>query len=326
MDEEFVKAHLAFGEGKEPNKTLGGLRGVPRGVHARARRELSGARAEDIVTAARWFGEKGRTAMSMWTHGAEPAHEGRLGEQPRPQPPPRHRQDWRPGLDAACRSPASRTPAAACATAARSRTCCPTAGSSRTRSTAPRWRSSGTCRPGTIRPENGLPTMDLFQALEEGKLKALYVMTTNPGQSLPNVDRYRKALEERGAFLVVAEAFHPTRTSRARRRGPARGALGGEGGRLRLHRAALPAARAGGEAGGRGAPRLRDPLRPRAAARAREAPALEEAGGGVGGDPDALQGDGVRLQRHEPRGAEGVARAPLAAARRRATPARSGAT
>jgi nitrate reductase (cytochrome) len=38
-------------------------------------------------------------------------------------------------------------------------------------------------------------------------------MTTNPGQSLPNVDRYRKALEARKAFLVVAEAFHPTRTS-----------------------------------------------------------------------------------------------------------------
>jgi nitrate reductase NapA len=38
-------------------------------------------------------------------------------------------------------------------------------------------------------------------------------MTTNPGQSLPNVERYRKALEARRAFLVVSEAFHPTRTS-----------------------------------------------------------------------------------------------------------------
>jgi nitrate reductase NapA len=38
-------------------------------------------------------------------------------------------------------------------------------------------------------------------------------MCTNPGQSLPNVDRYRAAMERRGAFLVVSEAFHPTRTS-----------------------------------------------------------------------------------------------------------------
>ena len=66
---------------------------------------------------------------------------------------------------------------------------------------------------GTIKPENGLPTMDLFQALEAGKLEVLYVMCTNPGQSLPNVDRYRKAMEARKAFLVVTEAFHPTRTS-----------------------------------------------------------------------------------------------------------------
>jgi nitrate reductase NapA len=66
---------------------------------------------------------------------------------------------------------------------------------------------------GTIRPEPGKPTMDLFQSLEQGELKVLYVMTTNPGQSLPNVDRYRRALEARKAFLVVAEAFHPTRTS-----------------------------------------------------------------------------------------------------------------
>jgi nitrate reductase NapA len=55
--------------------------------------------------------------------------------------------------------------------------------------------------------------MDMFRALEERKLKALYVMCTNPGQSLPNVDRYRKALQDSGAFLVVSEAFHPTRTS-----------------------------------------------------------------------------------------------------------------
>ena len=57
-------------------------------------------------------------------------------------------------------------------------------------------------------------------------------MTTNPGQSLPNVDRWRKALEERGAFLVVAEAFHPTRTSELADVVTAGGPLGGEGGRL----------------------------------------------------------------------------------------------
>jgi nitrate reductase NapA len=66
---------------------------------------------------------------------------------------------------------------------------------------------------GTLNPKPGLATIDLFRALEEGKLKCMFVMCTNPGQSLPNVDRYRKALRREGAFVVVSEAFHPTRTS-----------------------------------------------------------------------------------------------------------------
>jgi nitrate reductase NapA len=68
-------------------------------------------------------------------------------------------------------------------------------------------------QPGTIAPKPGYSTIDMFRALEEGKLKALYVMCTNPGQSLPNVDRYRKALRREGGFVVVTEAYHPTRTS-----------------------------------------------------------------------------------------------------------------
>ena len=147
VDEEFVKAHVAFGEGKEPNKTLGGLRGVPRRVHARARRRglrRPGGGHRHRRPLVRREGPDGDLDVD---DGPEPAHEGRLGEQPRPQPPPRHRQDRPPRARRRSRSPASPTPAAACATAARSRTCFPTGASSRTRSTAPRWRSSGTCRP-----------------------------------------------------------------------------------------------------------------------------------------------------------------------------------
>lgn len=66
---------------------------------------------------------------------------------------------------------------------------------------------------GTLGPKPGMHAVRLFQGLEEGKLKCLYVMCTNPGQSLPNVNRYRKAMRREGAFLVVSEAFHPTRTS-----------------------------------------------------------------------------------------------------------------
>ena len=36
---------------------------------------------------------------------------------------------------------------------------------------------------------------ELFQAVEKGDVKGLLVMCTNPGQSLPSAERYRKAME-----------------------------------------------------------------------------------------------------------------------------------
>jgi nitrate reductase (cytochrome) len=64
---------------------------------------------------------------------------------------------------------------------------------------------------GTLQPKPGLPTVDMFRGVEAGTIKVLYVMCTNPGQSLPNVNRYRAAMQN--TFLVVSEAYHPTRTS-----------------------------------------------------------------------------------------------------------------
>ena len=316
VDEEFVKAHVAFGEGKEPGKSWADYEAFLAEYTPARAAEISGARADDIVTAARWFGEKGRTAMSMWTMGLNQRTRGVWANNLVHN---LHLVTGKIGVPGS--TPLSLT--------GQPNACGGVRDGGALSHLLPYGRLVANEKhraemeklwdvpAGTIRPENGLPTMDLFKALEDGKLRALYVMTTNPGQSLPNVDRWRKALEERGVPRR-RRGVPPYADLGARGRGPAGGPLGGEGGRLRLHRAALPAARAGGEAGGRGASRLRDPLRARAAARARKAPALAEAGGGVGGDPDALQGDGVRLQRHEPGGAEGGARTPLAPALPRA--------
>jgi nitrate reductase NapA len=65
---------------------------------------------------------------------------------------------------------------------------------------------------GRIQAQPGLHAIALFQALEEGKVKCLLNMCTNPGQSLPNLDRYGKALDT--AFVVVADAFEDSATSR----------------------------------------------------------------------------------------------------------------
>ncbi len=52
--------------------------------------------------------------------------------------------------------------------------------------------------------------VNMFMRLAEGKIKAIWINTTNPGQSLPNITPYRKAMEE--AFTVVSDIY-PTRTT-----------------------------------------------------------------------------------------------------------------
>jgi nitrate reductase NapA len=57
----------------------------------------------------------------------------------------------------------------------------------------------------------GYHTVEMFRAAAKGDLKLLWVMCTNPGQSIPNLNVYRAGMEK--TFLVVSEAYHPTRTS-----------------------------------------------------------------------------------------------------------------
>jgi len=54
------------------------------------------------------------------------------------------------------------------------------------------------------------PAVKMFMNLAEKKIKAMWVNTTNPGQSLPNVGKYRKAMTE--AFTVVSDVY-PTKTT-----------------------------------------------------------------------------------------------------------------
>lgn len=66
--------------------------------------------------------------------------------------------------------------------------------------------------PDAIKPEPGKHTIAMFEAAAKGDVKGLYVMCTNPAQSLPNLNKYLKGMDD--VFLVVAESFHPTETSK----------------------------------------------------------------------------------------------------------------
>jgi ferredoxin-nitrate reductase len=60
--------------------------------------------------------------------------------------------------------------------------------------------------------EPGLPAVALFDALEAGSVKAVWIMATNPLVSLPDGQRARAALE-RAELVVVQDPHHPTETS-----------------------------------------------------------------------------------------------------------------
>ncbi len=65
--------------------------------------------------------------------------------------------------------------------------------------------------PGIAR-QPGLKAVDLFRAVEQGKIKALWIMATNPVVSLPDADRVRRALA-RCEFVVVSDCVRVTDTT-----------------------------------------------------------------------------------------------------------------
>ncbi|MBI5281825.1 MAG: nitrate reductase [Candidatus Solibacter usitatus] len=211
-DEAFLKAHVTFGQGAEAGKTWEEYRKfIDAYTPERAARE-SGCRAEDIVQAALWFAARGRAAMTLWTMGVNQRVQGvwlnnllmnlnlltgKIGL-PGSTPfsltgQPNACGGVRDGGALAHLLPYGRLVANEAHRAEMEKL----------------W---GVPK-GKLAAKPGYSAVELFQALDEGKVKCLYVMTTNPGQSLPNGNRYRKAMAREDTFLVVAEAFHPTRTS-----------------------------------------------------------------------------------------------------------------
>ena len=69
------------------------------------------------------------------------------------------------------------------------------------------WRSP------VIADKAGLKAVDMFDAIGEGRIKAVWIMSTNPLVSLPDADRARRALEA-CEFVVVSDCMRLTDTTR----------------------------------------------------------------------------------------------------------------
>ncbi len=66
--------------------------------------------------------------------------------------------------------------------------------------------------PEKIPARPGWDAVETFRALDRGDVRALWIQTTNPMQTLPNVERYRKACLRDDTFVVVSEVY-PTATT-----------------------------------------------------------------------------------------------------------------
>jgi len=64
---------------------------------------------------------------------------------------------------------------------------------------------------GTINPKPGYHAVDMFRALERGDVKAIWIQTTNPWVTLPNLHRYDRKPGD-GRFVVVSDIY-PTPTT-----------------------------------------------------------------------------------------------------------------
>jgi assimilatory nitrate reductase catalytic subunit len=64
----------------------------------------------------------------------------------------------------------------------------------------------------TIAERAGLKALDLFRAVEEGRVKALWIMGTNPVDSMPEADRAREALRK-CPFVVLSDVAANTDTA-----------------------------------------------------------------------------------------------------------------
>ncbi|WP_456369926.1 molybdopterin-dependent oxidoreductase [Thermodesulfatator atlanticus] len=65
---------------------------------------------------------------------------------------------------------------------------------------------------GRIPAKPGYHTIAMFSAVNEGKIKAIWINCTSPAQSLPDVDKYRKGMAREDVFMVVTDIF-PTKTT-----------------------------------------------------------------------------------------------------------------
>ncbi len=198
VDETFITAHTdGFPE----------LRRHVRDITPAIASEICGLRSEDIVTAARWFGES-KAAMSMWCQGLNQSHHGTHNGTALIALHLATGQIGRPGA-----GPFSLT-GQPNAMGGRE------VGGMATLLSAHRDLANPADREEVARfwgvPEvpakPGLTAVELFDAVRDGRVKAVWIACTNPAHSMPDQARIVEALQA-AEFVVVQDASRSTESA-----------------------------------------------------------------------------------------------------------------
>jgi assimilatory nitrate reductase catalytic subunit len=198
VDRRFIDAHTSgFDAARDAVREL-----TPE-VAAR----VCGVKSEDIVTAARWFGQS-QAALSLWCQGLNQSQHGTDNGAALIHMHLTTGQIGRPGT-----GPFSLT-GQPNAMGGRE------TGTMATLLPGHRDPASETDRADVAKfwgvpslPERpGKTAVEIIDALEKGEIKAVWIACTNPAQSLPDQAKVRAALE-RAEFVVVQEAYADTETA-----------------------------------------------------------------------------------------------------------------
>jgi len=208
-DEQFIKDSVVFSNGKDPISYDDYKKFLEKYTPEYAA-EQAEVQAEDIIKIAKMFGES-PTAMSMWTMGVNQRTAGvflnnlihnihlltgKLGK---------------PGCDSfsltgqpnACGGVREGGTLTQLLPGHRS-----VGNEQHRKEVAAIWKIA----PDKIQPKVGKHAVAMFEAAAKGEIKGLYVLCTNPAQSLPNLNKYIQGMKD--AFLVVNESFFPTETAK----------------------------------------------------------------------------------------------------------------